>query len=267
MARVESLSCCTTAPLSEMPANRPFEREYVRISLSAFQSVPAEACRPTGPAEAEASPPTWNLFESMRCMPCSFITTMTRSMPSTPICNPQLPPPTEMNAGALQPEAVRQVATPRPCLPPNTNPALSMRGTTAMHFAFSITSCGMPLSGAAMIWSSAVPAFVRRSRASCFPFAQDNVPRDITTISNNSFFIETASKRLCVLRFAAARAAGVVFLAGSRSCRSRCVAGSDPAQQQQDDHDHEHQPEPAAGEVSPVAAVVPPWQSSAKHEY
>src|SRR5437879_3900806 len=56
------------------------------------------------------------------------MTSMTRSTPSTPICNPQLPPPTETNAGALQPSAVRQVATPRPCLPPKDEATLDQVG-------------------------------------------------------------------------------------------------------------------------------------------
>ena len=62
---------------------------------------------------------------------------MTRSTPSTPICNPQLPPVMAKNAGALQPLAVRHVATPRPFSAPNTKPPLIMCGTTAMHFACS----------------------------------------------------------------------------------------------------------------------------------
>src|ERR1700751_3099125 len=64
------------------------------------------------------------------------MTSMTRSTPSTPICNPHLPPPTETNAGALQPSVVRHVATPRPCLPPMMKPPLIKSGTTKMHFAF-----------------------------------------------------------------------------------------------------------------------------------
>src|SRR5437879_2963754 len=69
---------------------------------------------------------------------------------STTICSPQLPPPTETNAGALQPASVRQVATPRPCLPPKMKPPLIKFGTTRMHFASLNTSSGMPLSGVAV---------------------------------------------------------------------------------------------------------------------
>jgi len=47
---------------------------------------------------------------------------MTRSTPSTPICRPQLPPVMAKNTGALQPDDVRQVATPRPFSPPKTKP-------------------------------------------------------------------------------------------------------------------------------------------------
>src|ERR1035441_2226848 len=36
------------------------------------RSVPASACRPTGPAAAEASAPTWKLLSSSFCIPFSF---------------------------------------------------------------------------------------------------------------------------------------------------------------------------------------------------
>ena len=49
--------------------------------------------------------------------------------------------------------AVRQVATPRPCLPPTMKPPLIRSGTIKMHFALLSTSSGMPLSGVAMIAS------------------------------------------------------------------------------------------------------------------
>src|SRR5438309_3525944 len=79
------------------------------------------------------------------------MTSITRSTPSTPICNPQLPPPTETNAGALQPSDVRHDATPRPCLPPKMKPPLIRSGTTRMHFALLNTSSGIPLSGVDMM--------------------------------------------------------------------------------------------------------------------
>ena len=55
-------------------------------------------------------------------MPFSLLMTITRSTASAPICVPQLPPVIFMNAGALQPSAVRHVATPLPCSAPKMNP-------------------------------------------------------------------------------------------------------------------------------------------------
>src|SRR5258705_7546887 len=49
-----------------------------------------------------------------------------RSTASTPICSPQFSPEMVMNAGALQPFAVRQVPTPLPPFPPKTKPPLIM---------------------------------------------------------------------------------------------------------------------------------------------
>src|SRR5579864_6613825 len=166
MARVESSSCCTTAPSRVRPANAPFEREYVSTWVFIFQSVPADAWRPTGPAAADPSPVSWNLLERRCWKPWSFMTSMTKSTPSTPICNPQLPPPTETNAGALQPADVRQEATPRPCLAPKMNPPLIKSGTTRMHFALLNTSSGIPLSGADIIAWRTSTDFCRRSTVS-----------------------------------------------------------------------------------------------------
>src|SRR3954469_17887162 len=152
-----------------------------------------------------------------------------------------------MNAGALQPVAVRQGATPRPCLPPNTNAAFIRFGTTAMHFAFSKTSCGIPWSGADMISPSTRPAFVRRSVASSRPFANAIVPIDKTTASMSSFFIKTASTAVSVAirrRFPGS----VVHLQGHEPALRLRYRSLDPAQQDQDDHDHQHQSQSAAGE-------------------
>ena len=80
-------------------------------------------------------------------MPWSFITSMTTSIASPPICKPQLPPVTEKGAGALHPDLVRQTAIPLPCRPPKTKPILIIEGTTATHFAESRSSSGIPLSG------------------------------------------------------------------------------------------------------------------------
>src|SRR6185437_5871275 len=81
-----------------------------------------------------------------------------------------------MNAGALQPCAVRQLATPRPCLPPKMKPALIRCGTTTMHLASSRTSSGMPLSGASMICLRTSPAFCNRSTESSLAVAKAMVP-------------------------------------------------------------------------------------------
>src|SRR5579864_8496265 len=114
----------------------------------------------------------------------------TTSTASTPICRPQLPPEIVMNAGALQPFAVRQVATPLPPLPPNTKPPLTMCGTTAIHFACSNTSSGIPLSGALIIACNTLVALPSRSVASSRADpAQDSVPRPNTAKNSISFFM------------------------------------------------------------------------------
>src|SRR5260370_42594079 len=115
----------------------------------------------------------------------------TTSTASTPICSPQLPPEIVMNAGALQPFAVRQVATPLPPLPPKIKPPLTMWGTTAMHFACSNTSSGIPLSGIAIISCNTLPAFSSRSVASSRADpAQLSVPRPNIASKNITFFME-----------------------------------------------------------------------------
>src|SRR5664279_4927115 len=75
----------------------------------------------------------------------------------------------EMNAGALQPWAVRQVTTPRPCSPPTMNAPFAMFGTTAIHLAPLSTSSGMPFSGVAMISWRTTPAACRRAVVSSTP--------------------------------------------------------------------------------------------------
>jgi hypothetical protein len=86
------------------------------------------------------------------------MTSMTTSIASPPICNPQLPPVTEKGAGALHPELVRQVAIPLPWRPPKTKPILIIEGITATHFAEPRSSSGIPLSGVPMISSNTVAA-------------------------------------------------------------------------------------------------------------
>src|SRR5581483_3846602 len=126
----------------------------------------------------------------MCCKPLSFITTMTRSTPSTPICNPQLPPPTDTNAGALQPSDVRQDPTPRPCLPPKMKPPLSKPGTTRMHFALLNTSSGIPLSGVAMIeCRTSTDDCNRATVSSRVEAAHDSVPRKLINPINTADII------------------------------------------------------------------------------
>src|SRR5580700_8860961 len=118
----------------------------------------------------------------------------TTSTVSTPICSPQLPPEIVMKAGALQPLAVRQVATPLPPLPPKTKPALTMCGTTATHFACSNTSSGIPLSDIPIISCNTLVALSSRSVASSRADpAQHGVPRLNIASKIITFFIGTAS--------------------------------------------------------------------------
>src|SRR5271166_5722808 len=106
-----------------------------------------------GPAATEASAPNLNLLESNFSMPSLFMINITKSTASPPICTPQLPPTTLKGAGALHPVAVRQVAKPLPYSAPNTNPPFLGDRTTPRQRAGSIRSCGIPLSGAAIISS------------------------------------------------------------------------------------------------------------------
>src|SRR4051794_8272298 len=96
-------------------------------------------------------------------MPVEFITTITRSTSWAPIWKPKLPPSIRKNAGALQPEVVRHVATPFPYAPPTMNPPFFSEGTMAMQSALPMISSGTPLSGAPMISSRISPALFRRS--------------------------------------------------------------------------------------------------------
>src|SRR5580700_7077545 len=114
----------------------------------------------------------------------------TTSTASTPICSPQLPPEIVMNAGALQPSAVRQVATPLPPLAPKTKPPFTMCGITATHFACSNTSSGIPLSGIPITSCNTVVALCSRSVASSrADAAQHIVPRPNIARTNTTFFI------------------------------------------------------------------------------
>src|ERR1039458_6701037 len=96
-----------------------------------------------------------------------------------------------MNAGALQPFAVRQVATPLPPLAPKTKPPLTMCGITPMHFACCITSSGIPLSGIPIISCITEVAFSSRSVASSSADpAQLNVLRLNIASTNITFFMD-----------------------------------------------------------------------------
>src|SRR5664279_2352308 len=116
---------------------------------------------------------------------------MTTSTASTPICNPQLPPEIVINAGALQPSAVRQVATPLPPLAPKIKPPLTICGITATHFACCNTSSGIPLSGIPIISCITLVALSSRSVASprADP-AQHSVPRPNIASTKITFFME-----------------------------------------------------------------------------
>src|ERR1017187_5672280 len=76
---------------------------------------------------------------------------MTISTAWPPNCSPQLPPVIVIGAGALQPDSVRQLATPLPRFPPKPTAIFTIEGITAMHFASRMTLSGMALSGVAMI--------------------------------------------------------------------------------------------------------------------
>src|SRR5262245_15189766 len=80
-----SRSLRNVAPSSEMPANRPFDRDQERISALISASVWAVAFRPTGPAAAVASAPIVNLLEVSFFIPRSFMISRMTSVEETPI--------------------------------------------------------------------------------------------------------------------------------------------------------------------------------------
>src|SRR5208337_5670117 len=103
----------------------------------------------------------------------------------------QLPPEIVMNAGALQPFAVRQVATPLPPSAPKIKPPLTTCGITATHFACCNTSSGILLSGIPIISCITLVALSSRSMASSRADpAQHNVPRPNIASTNIIFFME-----------------------------------------------------------------------------
>src|SRR5689334_14968498 len=80
------------------------------------------------------------------------------SCSAAPACNPTLAPVILMNAGALQPELVRQLTAPFPCLPPTINPALVILGITATQLACFKTPEGIWLLEA-IFWTTCAAAF------------------------------------------------------------------------------------------------------------
>src|SRR5215471_10253509 len=113
-----SLSGRNVEPSRDIPANRPREREYVRISALMVTSVAAAASRPFGPAAAAASAPSFTLLLRIPSAPRGFITRSTKSVACPPSCSPKLPPSRAIIDGA--PHAPwkfcppRHVITPRP---------------------------------------------------------------------------------------------------------------------------------------------------------
>src|SRR5262249_5599759 len=103
---------------SETPANRPREREYVRISALIVTSVAAAASRPFGPAAAAASAPSLTLLLRIPCAPRGFMTRRTKSVACPPNCSPKLPPSRAIIDGAphgpLKLCPLRHVIIPRP---------------------------------------------------------------------------------------------------------------------------------------------------------
>src|SRR6266853_295432 len=138
-----------------------------------------------------------------------------------------------MKAGALHPVAVRQLATPRPCLPPTMKPALIRWGTTTMHFASSNTSSGIPLSGVAMISLRTSADFCRRSTESSLAVAQAMLPSNVTRLSktaNLDLFISSSWESDCF-------SARVLCDEGSAS--KRRPASGDQVDQQHHDGDNQ----------------------------
>src|SRR5580704_15322637 len=112
------LSGRSVEPSSEMPANKPREREYDKISARSVTSVSAEAVRPTGPAAADASAPSLTLLLSMFSADRGDIMSRTKSVAFPPSCKPALPPSSAIIVGPpqgpLKSLPPRQVITPRP---------------------------------------------------------------------------------------------------------------------------------------------------------
>src|SRR6202521_1609120 len=164
----QSSSSRSVAPLREMPANNPRERDQVRISAVKRASVSACVERPTGPAATVASPPSVNFVESNRSTPLSFMISMKTSISDPPIWNPTLPPSTRTAPGADQPTPpfLRQETKPLPYLAPMMKAPFLRSGTITMHSALFSRSWGMDFSGMSITSLSAPAALCRRLGAS-----------------------------------------------------------------------------------------------------
>ena len=77
-----SLSGRRVEPSRETPAKAPRALEYDKISAFMAASVSAEALRPTGPAAAEASPPSLTLLERILVAELEVINSRTKSVAS-----------------------------------------------------------------------------------------------------------------------------------------------------------------------------------------
>src|ERR1017187_5408428 len=88
------------------------------------------------------------------------MTSIIRSVDDPPIWKPTLAPSMRTAAGRPQPLPLwlRQVTNPVPNSPPTTNAAFFNPGTMMTHCAFSRNSCGIPLSGVAMISENTLAA-------------------------------------------------------------------------------------------------------------
>src|SRR5258705_8505470 len=62
-----------TEPSSEIPANKPLLREYAKTPDRRSTSVPTSAFRPTGPAVADASAPSFSFPFRRPFMPLSSV--------------------------------------------------------------------------------------------------------------------------------------------------------------------------------------------------
>ena len=89
---------------------------------------------------------------------------MIRSVVEPPIWKPTLPPSMRTVPGADQPVPLllRHDTYPFPYLPPTRNAAVFRLGTMTMQWAFASMSCGMPLSGVAMISENTAAASFSR---------------------------------------------------------------------------------------------------------